>query len=72
MGFRDRRSLFCILCLGIGVTVLFLDTGAPHLFGDSIAVLWGRPHTWRSLLQDFVRLDGGHWFRPLSNSLPLF
>jgi hypothetical protein len=72
MGIRDRRSLFCILCLGIGVTVLFLDTGAPHFFGDSIAVLWGRPHTWRSLLQDFVRLDGGHWFRPLSNSLPPF
>jgi len=66
----DRKSFFLTCCIAVGVSVLFLDTGAPDLFGDSIAVLWGRPHTWHSLLRDFVRLDEGRWFRPFSNSLP--
>jgi hypothetical protein len=55
----------------LGVFVLFLDP-AQYFFGDSIAVLWGRPHSVGSLVKDFVRLDGGHWYRPLSNSAPPF
>src|SRR5437879_463914 len=55
----------------VGVIVLFLEP-AEYFFGDSIAVLWGRPHSVGSLVKDFARLDGGHWYRPLSNSLPPF
>ena len=55
----------------VGVFVLFLEP-AQYFFGDSIAVLWGRPHSVGSLVKDFARLDGGHWYRPLSNSLPPF
>ena len=58
-------------CVVLGVFVLFLDP-AQYFFGDSIAVLWGRPHSVGSLIKDFVRLDGGHWYRPLSNSVPPF
>src|SRR5690242_15232961 len=35
-------------------------------------MLLGRPHSLGSLVKDFARLDGGHWYRPLSNSLPPF
>ena len=59
----------CVILLG--VFVLFLEP-AQYFFGDSIAVLWGRPHSAGSLVKDFVRLDGGHWYRPLSNSVPPF
>ena len=58
-------------CVVLGVFVLFLEP-AQYFFGDSIAVLWGRPHSLGSLLKDFARLDGGHWYRPLSNSMPPF
>ena len=58
-------------CLVLGISFLFLEP-AQYFFGDSIAVLWGRPHSVGSLVKDFARLDGGHWYRPLSNSLPPF
>src|SRR5205085_2923515 len=60
----------CVVMV-VGVIVLFLEP-AEYFFGDSIAVLWGRPHSIGSLVKDFARLDGGHWYRPLSNSLPPF
>ena len=68
-----KKVIFAVAagCVVFGVIVLFLEP-AQYFFGDSIAVLWGRPHSFGSLLKDFVRLDGGHWYRPLSNSLPPF
>jgi hypothetical protein len=65
------RYLAALGCVVLGIIVLFLEP-AQYFFGDSIAVLWGRPHSAGSLINDFARLDGGHWYRPLSNSLPPF
>lgn len=68
-----RKHCFAAaVSLAAGILVLFLDPGEQYFFGDSIAVLWGRPHSWGSLLLDFTRLDGAQWFRPFSNSLPPF
>jgi len=66
------ECLIPVIFLVTGLFVLFLVPGEEYFFGDSIAVLWNRPHSWDSLLRDFVRLDGALWFRPLSNSLPPF
>src|SRR5436190_6510697 len=69
MRHKNKAAAGCAILLG--VFFLFLEP-AQYFFGDSIAVLWGRPHSVGSLVKDFVRLDGGHWYRPLSNSLPPF
>jgi hypothetical protein len=66
-----HKNLAAAGCVVFGIFALFLKP-AQYFFGDSIAVLWGRPHSVGSLFKDFVRLDGGHWYRPLSNSLPPF
>src|ERR1051326_969298 len=65
------KNLLAAGCVVFAILALFLEP-AQFFFGDSIAVLWGRPHSIGSLLKDFARLDAGHWYRPLSNSLPPF
>src|SRR5436305_1808890 len=66
---RQKNAAAAGCAIVLGVFFLFLEP-AQYFFGDSIAVLWGRPHSFGSLIKDFARLDGGHWYRPLSNSLP--
>ena len=69
---RRRGSVCAAVCLVAGVAALFLHPGEEYFFGESIGLLWGRPHSWGMFLRDFTRLDGFFWFRPLSNSLPPF
>ncbi len=70
---RNARGYLPALAgLAGGIAMLFLARGNKYFFGESVAVLWARPHTWGALFRDFARLDGNFWYRPLSNSLPPF